>query len=156
METLVNAWNIHICAEYRLSSFVASQRNKKKRSRKSQHSYANVVKHATNQATAENDAAVPLYVQPTNMTPRKYAGELITKALKVVEEYHRSPLNDTYIEGVDASARRCLRNCWEINAQADFMDIEFKEKFLLSIQKGFWEHINQQLPGNISGKTAQT
>lgn len=85
-DTLANALNSRMCAEDRSASLPASERNEP-RSRKLLRSYPEVVNYlfkkiSTDQAIAENDAAILRYMQPSGMTQQQYADDLVVKSCK--------------------------------------------------------------------------
>lgn len=44
------------------------------------------------------------YVQPANMTPQHYAGDLVATSCNVTEVYDEGTLNDVILKGVGVSA----------------------------------------------------
>lgn len=82
MKTLTNALNGRICAEEHISLFATFVCNEAQSSRTMLRSYTKVVKYlvkkyGTDQAIAKN-AAVPHYVHLPNMSPQRYANDLIS------------------------------------------------------------------------------
>lgn len=78
--TLANGFNSPICAKNRSTPLVASVRSEP-RSRKLLRCCPEDVnyllrKYATDQAIAENDAAILRYMQPSSMTPQQFADDL--------------------------------------------------------------------------------
>lgn len=67
-------------------------------------------KNASKQATAEYDSEILRYEQPKIMTPLQFADDLMAKLGKVADLYHKSTVNDVFIERVNASIGHSLGN----------------------------------------------
>lgn len=79
--------------------------------------------YATNQATAEDDAVVLRYVQPSNMTRQQYANDLVARSCKAADVFNESTLNVVFIKAYDTSIRHSLRIYRTSNLQAYLTDV---------------------------------
>lgn len=84
------------------SLFAAFMRNEESRSWQLLSSYQNVLqyqlmKYATEQKTALNNAAILCYVQPSNIAPQQYADELFAKLSEVTDILDKSIFNDVFM-----------------------------------------------------------
>lgn len=103
-------------------------------------------KYATNQAIAENGAAILRYVQLSYVNPQHYANELIVKSCKVAEVFDERTLNDMSIEIVDASIMHSLRKYCRTNPHEILMDIALQAESLLYILKGSGNNVTGIYP----------
>lgn len=94
-------------------SIAALMRNVDNRFCKLLQSYSDVAnyllqKFATDQAIAEFDSAILLYIHPANITLQQYPDDLVTKSWTVANVLDEGPMNDIFTERVDSLSRYSL------------------------------------------------
>lgn len=111
---------------------------------------------ATDQAIAENDAAILRNVQRPNTAPQQNADDLIDKFCKVADANDVSTHNNVLIEGVDMSISHSLRIYCATNKQEYLTNIAFPAESLFANSEGIGKTSNKPLSENQNDKSLQT
>lgn len=106
--------------------------------------YAKVVnyllkKYTTDQAIAENDAAILNDIKLSKKTPQLHSDDVIAKSCNVSGEYNEGTGNDIIVEAFDAAVRDRLCTYLATNTHADVMDISLRRNPLYIFKKEWGE-----------------
>lgn len=99
---MANALNSRMCVEDNSTATTALVHNNDVRLRKILRSYPETVnyllkKFATDEATAEFEAAILRYKKQSNMTPHKYVEGLVAKSCKIVWDNESYKINQVSV-----------------------------------------------------------
>lgn len=134
-EKLANALNSRMRAKNSAASIATSLYNNDTRSRMLLRPNLEVVNYflknyTMDGAIAKYDTVITSYMQPTNVTFRQYANDLVYRSCSAAGVYSERILDDVFIEDLDVFMHHNVRHYWAQKPEGDLTDIAFKAKSL--------------------------